>query len=50
MANLEKATETTHQTAAPISETAAPKKPLTSDMLCKMIASGKSVPSKASTK
>jgi hypothetical protein len=45
-----KATEQNRQTAAPIGEIAALKMPLSPDMLRKMIASGKSVPSKASTK
>jgi hypothetical protein len=48
MLNPEKATEPNHQTPARIGEIAAPKMPLSPDMLRKMIASGKSVPSKAS--
>ncbi len=47
MANIEKATETNRQT---VGETTAPKNPLTCGTLSKMIASGKSVFSKASTK
>ena len=50
MLNPEKASEPNHQTPAPIGEIAAPKMPLSPDMLRKMIASGKSVPSKASAK
>jgi hypothetical protein len=50
MANLEEATKRNHETSVAISETAAPTKPLRSSTLRKMIASGKSVPSKASTK
>ena len=50
MANPEKATEPNHQTPPPSHETTDPKMPLPPDMLRKMIASGKSVPSKASTK
>jgi hypothetical protein len=50
MTNPETAAEPNHQTSAPIGETTAPKMPLPPDMLRKMIASGKSVPSKASTK
>ena len=50
MLNTEKATEPNQQTPAPIGEITASKMPLSPDILRKMIASGKSVPSKASTK
>jgi hypothetical protein len=50
MVNPEKAAEPNHQTSSPIDETTAPKMPLSTDTLRRMIASGKSVPSKASTK
>ena len=49
MLNPEKATEPNHQTPAPIGELPAQKMPLSPDTLRKMIASGKSVPTKAST-
>ncbi len=50
MANIEKANEANHQTTAATSETAAPQMPFASDRLRKMVASGKSVPTKASAK
>jgi hypothetical protein len=50
MTNPEKATEPNHQTQAQIDETIPPKMAFSTDTLRKMIASGKSVPSKASTK
>jgi hypothetical protein len=50
MVNPEKATEPNQQTSAQVDETTAPKMPLARGTLRKMIASGKSVPSKASTK
>jgi hypothetical protein len=50
MVNPEEAAEPNHQPPVPIGGTTAPKMPLPPDMLRKMIASGKSVPSKASTK
>ena len=48
MANLEKVTEPNHQRSAPIEATTSAKKLLAPDTLRKMIASGKSVPSKPS--
>jgi hypothetical protein len=50
MTTPEKASELNDQTPAQIDETTHPKKELAADALQKMIASGKSVPSKASTK
>jgi hypothetical protein len=50
MANPEKATEPKHPIPAPTNENAAPNLSLSADTLRKMIASGKSVPSKASAK
>ena len=51
MANIEKAAEAEPQTTGSIGgETLTSKIPLPTDKLRKMIASGKSVPSKASTK
>jgi len=50
MLNPENATEPNCHTPAPIDDTTVPKMPLHPDTLRKMIASGKSVPSKASTK
>jgi hypothetical protein len=50
MVNPDEATKPNHQTSALTDKTTAPTKVLPSIMLRKMIASGKSVPSKASTK
>jgi hypothetical protein len=50
MANPEKITEPNYPTLASLDENASPKIPLPPDTLRKMIASGKSVPSKASAK